>query len=210
VATDEFEMWFDKGVTDRLPVVPPIRERVEGMLDGTRRRREDLLGEMPPTYGRATVEKVAINAVMAGWRPDFMPVLVAARRVRVRSPLQPARRGDVHRARSSSPDDQHRRRPAGATSMSTFGHPGRYTYCIAENEEASPWPPYAMTRGVPEGASAVTLFAGEAPHGISDHDSRTARALAGSLGWSMASLWKQQARPPPAGRGTRARGHAGR
>ena len=68
------------------------------------------------------------------------------------------------------------------TSMSTFGHLGRYTYCIAENEEASPWPPYHASHGFPESSSAVTLFAGEEPHGISDHTSRTARALAGSLG----------------------------
>jgi hypothetical protein len=78
---------------------------------------------------------------------------------------------------------------AGETSMSTFGHPGRYTYCIGEHEEASPWPPYHADRGLAATDSAVTAFAGEAPHGISDHASRTARALAGSLGWSMASLW---------------------
>jgi hypothetical protein len=80
----------------------------------------------------------------------------------------------------------------GDISMSTFGHPGRYTYCIGEHEEASPWPPYHVSRGLPVGASAVTLFAGEGPHGISDHASRTARSLAGSLGWSMAGLWNSK------------------
>ncbi|MEK7714385.1 MAG: hypothetical protein AAB387_02905, partial [candidate division NC10 bacterium] len=80
----------------------------------------------------------------------------------------------------------------GETSMSTFGHPGRYTYCIAEHEEASPWPPFHVSRGLAAGASAVTLFAGEAPHGISDHASRTARQLAGSIGWSMASMWNSK------------------
>src|SRR5262249_21683069 len=81
---------------------------------------------------------------------------------------------------------------AGETSMSTFGHPGRYTYCIAEHEEASPWPPYHVDRGLGAGTSAVTLFAGEAPHGISDHSSRTARQLAGSLGWSVAGIWNSK------------------
>jgi hypothetical protein len=80
----------------------------------------------------------------------------------------------------------------GDISMSTFGHPGRYTYCIGEHEEASPWPPYHVARGLPPGSSAVTLFAGEAPHGISDHSSRTAKSLAGSLGWSMAGLWNSK------------------
>jgi len=80
----------------------------------------------------------------------------------------------------------------GEISMSTFGHPGRYTYCIAEHEEASPWPPYHTTQGLAREQSAVTLFAGEAPHGISDHASRTARSLAGSLGWTMAGLWNSK------------------
>src|SRR5439155_4665897 len=64
----DFEAWFDKGVTDGLPVVPPTRERVESMLTATRRARDELLGEMPPNYGRVTVEKAAVNAVMAGCR----------------------------------------------------------------------------------------------------------------------------------------------
>ena len=76
--------------------------------------------------------------------------------------------------------------------MSTFGHPGRYTYCIGENEEASPWPPFHAGRGLSAETSAVTLFAGDAPHGISDHSSRTARELGGSLGWSMAGLWNSK------------------
>ena len=63
---DEFETWFERGVTDGLPVVPPTRERVERMLGATRRDRGELLGEMPPNYGRLTVEKTAVNAVMAG------------------------------------------------------------------------------------------------------------------------------------------------
>src|SRR4030095_2839764 len=80
----------------------------------------------------------------------------------------------------------------GEISMSTFGHPGRYTYCIGENEEASPWPPYHAGRGIADGAAGGTLCSGEAPHGISDHASRTAKALAGSLGWSMAGLWNSK------------------
>jgi hypothetical protein len=78
VTTDEFEVWFDKGVTDGLPVVPPTRERVERMLSGTRRSPGELLGEMPPNYGRLTIEKAAINAVLAGCRPEYLPVVIAA------------------------------------------------------------------------------------------------------------------------------------
>src|SRR5437879_2375479 len=78
MTTDEFEIWFDKGVTDGLPVVPPTRARVGGMLAGTRRRPDELIGEMPPNYGRLTIEKAAINAVLAGCRPEYLPVVIAA------------------------------------------------------------------------------------------------------------------------------------
>ena len=55
MTTDEFEIWFEKGVTDGLPVVPPTRERVARMLGATRRAGDELLGEMPPNYGHVTV-----------------------------------------------------------------------------------------------------------------------------------------------------------
>src|ERR1700704_4280830 len=74
----DIEIWFDMGVTAGLPVVPPTRERVEQMLEGTARDRTELVGEVAPNYGRATVEKVAVNSVMAGCRPDYLPVGLAA------------------------------------------------------------------------------------------------------------------------------------
>lgn len=226
--TDEFELFFERGVTDGLPVVPPTRERVSRMLAGTRRPADEALGEMPPNYGRLTVEKVAINAVMAGCRPEYLPVLIAAAEgacdpdfnlhgvatsthfstplIIVNGPIRaliglntgfgvfgPGWRANatIGRALRLLMINIGGAR-AGEVSMSTFGHPGRYTYCIGENEEASPWPPFHVERGFPPGSSVVTLFAGEAPHGISDHSSRTARALAGSLGWSMAGLWNSK------------------
>ena len=76
--SDDPEFWFAKGVTDGLPVVPPTRERVERMLVTTARDRGALVGEMPPNCGRVTVEKAALNAVMAGYRAEYLPVLLAA------------------------------------------------------------------------------------------------------------------------------------
>src|SRR6266540_2313360 len=201
MTADEFEIWFDKGVTDGLPVVPPTRERVEHMLAGTGRARDELLGKMPPNYGRLTVEKAAINAVLAGCRPDYLPVVIVVNGpIRTRIGLNSAfgvfgpgyrANATIGRALRLLMINVGGARP-GEISMSTLGHPGRYTYCIAENEDASPWPPYHAGRGFPVIASTVTLFAGEAPHGISDHSSRTARALGGSLGWSMAGLWNSK------------------
>ena len=72
------EYFHSKGYTDGLPIVPPTEARVRAMLAGTRRRAEESLGKIQPTDHEATVEKVAINAVMAGCRPEYMPVLTAA------------------------------------------------------------------------------------------------------------------------------------
>ena len=75
---DPFEFLFDQGLTDGLPVVPPTPERVMRMLAGTRRAAQEIVAEVPPNYAPATVEKIAINAVMAGCKPEFLPVVIAA------------------------------------------------------------------------------------------------------------------------------------
>ncbi|MGD8832612.1 MAG: TlpA disulfide reductase family protein [Pseudomonadales bacterium] len=77
-ADDEFEFMFDQGFSDGLPLVPPTPERVLRMLAGTRRDPREVLGVMPPNMGEVTVEKLAINAVMAGCRPEYLPVILAA------------------------------------------------------------------------------------------------------------------------------------
>ena len=75
---DPIEACFDRGWSDGLPVVPPTPERVYRMLQGTTRRPDEILGLMPPDLVPCTVEKVAINAVMAGCKPEYLPVVLAA------------------------------------------------------------------------------------------------------------------------------------
>jgi hypothetical protein len=75
---DPFEALFERGLTDGLPVVPPTPERVVAMLEHTRRDPQDVVGVVPPYDGEATVEKVAVNAVMAGCPPAALPVVLAA------------------------------------------------------------------------------------------------------------------------------------
>jgi thiol-disulfide isomerase/thioredoxin len=75
---DEFEACFDRGWSDGLPVVPPTDARIMRMLQGTSRRPEEVIGLVPPNLVPLTVEKVAINAVLAGCRPEYMPVVLAA------------------------------------------------------------------------------------------------------------------------------------
>lgn len=75
---DEMEACFDRGWTDGLPVVPPTPERVLRMLSGTARRADEIIGVVPPDLAACSVEKIAINAVMAGCKPEYLPVVIAA------------------------------------------------------------------------------------------------------------------------------------
>jgi hypothetical protein len=74
-------LFLDNQWTDCLPIVLPTEERVAAMLNGTRRKPDEVVGQMRPTHFREawqyTVEKVAVNAVMAGARPEYFPVILA-------------------------------------------------------------------------------------------------------------------------------------
>lgn len=75
---DEFEAMFDRGWSDGLPVVPPTEARVARMLEGTTRAADDVVTIVPPDLVECTVEKVAVNAVMAGCLPEYLPVVLTA------------------------------------------------------------------------------------------------------------------------------------
>ncbi len=77
-AEDEFEAMFDRGWTDGLPVIPPTEERVLRMLQGTTRLPSEIVAVVPPDLVEITIEKIAINAVMAGCRPEYLPWVIAA------------------------------------------------------------------------------------------------------------------------------------
>jgi hypothetical protein len=228
---DDLEAWFERGVTDGLPVVPPSRARVDAMLTATRRDRGELVAKVPPNFGRATVEKLAVNAVMAGCRPEYLPVVLAAVEAacdpvfnlhgqsgttNAASPLiivnGPVRQrlgvncaagvfGPGYRANATIGRalrlvmiNLGGTRPGGIA-MSTMGHPGRYTYCIGEHEEVSPWEPLHVERGFAAADSTVTLLSGESPFMVNDHLSRSAAQLVASLGWSAAGVWNHKSFP---------------
>ena len=81
--------------------------------------------------------------------------------------------------------------------MATHGSPAKYSYAVAEREDASPWGPLHASLGLPAGDSAVTVFAGEGPHNVNDHVSQrapgilsvvagTAATLGSNVGWYFA------------------------
>lgn len=74
---DVAEFMFDQGFSDGLPLIPPTPERVLRMLGGTHRDAQEVIATVPPNMGIATIEKIAINAVMAGCKPEYLPVVIA-------------------------------------------------------------------------------------------------------------------------------------
>src|SRR5262249_23046052 len=76
---EAFQAFLEQeGCGDGLPAVPPTPDRVEAMIATSGCEPDELIGVLPPRQGAATVEKIAINAVMAGCRPEYFPVVLAA------------------------------------------------------------------------------------------------------------------------------------
>ncbi|MGH9847931.1 MAG: peroxiredoxin family protein, partial [Blastocatellia bacterium] len=77
----------------------------------------------------------------------------------------------------------------GELDMSTLGNPGKFSYCIAENEEENPWSPLHTEFGFDRNQSAVTLFAAEPPHGVSEHNARNGRTLLLAISHALATVF---------------------
>jgi len=79
VALEDFnQLYLDNRWGDGLPLIPPTPDAVKWMLSGTSRNPYEVLGTINPKHGIATIEKIAINAVMAGAKPEYLPVIIAA------------------------------------------------------------------------------------------------------------------------------------
>ena len=178
---------------DGMPVVPPTAERVERMLRHTRRAPTDIVASIAPVFGPATVERVAINAVMAGCYPEYLPVLLAAAEAvsapefnlqsiqTTTNPVTPwlivngpiARKLNINSGTNCLGPGTWANATLGRAlrlilqniggglpgdmDRATQGQPGKFTFCCAENEEASPWEPLHVERGFAPDSSTVTV-----------------------------------------------------
>ncbi len=221
---EELEFFFDKPWSDGLPVVIPTEERIERMLTGTRRDPEEAVGNVPPLDETATVRTVAAHAVMAGCRPEYMPVVLAgleaiiedqfcmggiqgtmhsvapllivngpyAKQIgiqggsgcfgpgfRANATIGRAIRLMLHNLGGGIPN---------ICSMSTFSQPCRFTFCIRENEEDSPWEPLSVSRGFRAEENVVTAVACENPKLVFDDTSREPESLLTGIADAMAHL----------------------
>ncbi len=77
-AEDIMEACYDRGWSDGLPVVPPTPLRVMRMLKGSSRDAAEIIGNLPPDNAPCSIEKIAINAVMAGCKPEYFPLIIAS------------------------------------------------------------------------------------------------------------------------------------
>ena len=217
--------WFyDQGWTDGLPIVPPTAERVEKLLAWTDRNPEDELGPVPPKYGIATIEKLAINAVMAGCLPEYFPIIITAVEAMLESqfnlyavqstthPCAPllilngpiARELGVN-ARYNAFGQGWRANATigrairlillnvgggwpGDLDKSTLGHPGKYSYAIAENEVDSPWAPYHVEKGFAAEDSTVFVIAAEPPHSVTNHVADDPEGILDSICSAMSTI----------------------
>ena len=220
---DLIEVCYENGWTDGLPVVPPTPERVERMLSGTDRDPDELIAAVPPKWGRATVEKVAINAVMAGCQPAYLPLILTAVQAMTSEQFNlhgvqvttshvgpmlivsgPIRKqlaindgfnlfGQGYRANATI--GRALRLVCtniggalpGELDRAAFGHAGKYTCCIAEKEEASPWDAMHVDRGFQADDSTVTVFAAAGPQTVNDHGSNTAESILNTISENIAA-----------------------
>lgn len=196
------ELFHQNGWTDGLPIIPPTEELVRAGLEGLGRGPGEVIGVEPVRRRTITAEKLVVNAVMAGCRPEHLLVVVAivdalcepefslhgctastggaAPFIVVNGPIRRAL--GMHTTHNALANGSRANAVIGRSvrliilnllggqpgllDRSTLGHPGKFTYCLAEDEEDSPWVPLAQERGVPSGVSAVTVMGGMGPHQV--------------------------------------------
>lgn len=217
-------LFYGRRWTDGLPIVPPTEERVEAMLKATSRPPQAVVGVLPPRWAEATVEKIAINAVMAGCLPSYLPVVLAAVEAvadekfnlygvqATTNPVHPmlivngpiakelgmnASYGCFGPGNMANATIGRALRLIlmniggglpGLLDRATTGQPGKYAFCFAENEEASPWPPFHVERGFRPEESTVTAFGAGGILNIIDMVSTRALGLLTTIAHSLTAV----------------------
>ncbi len=220
-AFDAIELFYQKGWTDGLPIIPPTADRIQSMLDSVSMKPDTLIGSIPERGRVFTGEVAAINAVMAGCLPEYFPVVVAALSaisdpsfglhgptasthgaailIIVNGPISrgiglnsgenlfgPGNRANTTIGRAVRLVMIN----AGGSrefDRATLGHPGKYTYCIAENEETD-WVPLHVQRGFDKGVSTVTVFSAESPNQVNNHTALKAENILLTISDRMSAL----------------------
>ncbi len=264
---DVQEAFFERGWTDGLPIVAPTPDRVQAMLDLVLADDPDTLIGFLPARGRGvTLEKAAINAVMAGCRPEYFPVVVAALEAMFDEAFNlhtvltstggaalcaivsgPIAREIGMNARHNALGQGNRANATigralrlvamnvlgskpGESDASSFGHPGKFTLCFAEDPPPAPWEPLrvelgyfrgghdrhggagrrpAPARPAADGLGGTTCCARSPPRSATRPGSRPARAATARSCWARSTRASASPRAGHAGRRARVRLRAG-
>ena len=218
------DYFYERGWTDGLPIVPPSEARVQAMLAGMPwRDASDVIAIVPPRMGAASLRQIAVNAVMAGAKPQYLPVIVAAlqavsapeyglshrqttthagapliivngpvvQRLRIncgRGLFGPGWRANATIGRALRLTLVNVGGAGPAVDASQTGHPGKYTYCIAEYEAANPWEPLHVERGFARDDDVVTVVNTEAPHSMTENVQTDPDEIMTTFASSMATL----------------------
>src|SRR5690242_3243641 len=218
------DYFYERGWTDGLPIVPPTEERVQAMLAGMPwRAAEEVISIVPPRMGTASMRQIAVNAVMAGARPEYLPVVVAALQAVSEPEYGLAHRQTTTHAGApliivNGPIVQRLHINCGrglfgpgwranatigralrlilvniggagpGVDTSQTGHPGKYTFCIAEYEAANPWEPLHVERGFSKDQSVVTVVNTEAPHSMTENIQTDPDGIVTTFASCMATL----------------------
>ena len=218
------DYFYERGWTDGLPIVPPTEERVEALLSGMPwRDADEVISIVPPRMGTATMRQIAVNAVMAGCKPEYLPVVVAAlhavsvpayglshrqttthagapliivngpivERLRIncgRGLFGPGWRANATIGRALRLILVNVGGAGPGVDASQTGHPGKYTYCIAEYEAANPWEPLHVERGYTREQSVVTVVNTEAPHSMTENIQTDPHGIVTTFASCMATL----------------------
>ena len=221
---DEFEFFLEKEWSDGLPVVTPTETRVQRMLKGTRRDSGEVIGRIPPAMEIATVRTVAIHALMAGCKPEYLPVVLGGITLMLREEfnlngVQGTMAGSAPLMIVNGPYAQEiglhggngclgpgfRANASigrairlmllnlgggipGVRSSTVFSSPLRYTACLTENMEHSPWESLAVSRGYSPEDNVISCAMVDSPRLCFDDASREPQRLLTGIADSMAAM----------------------
>lgn len=219
---DVQEEFFAREWTDGLPIVPPTRERVEAMLEVVGALDPEVLIGFLPARGRGvSMEKAATNAVMAGCRPEYFPIVVGALEAMFDSAFNlhtvltstggaaictivsgPIAAEIGMNARHNALGQGNRANATigralrlvamnvlgskpGGSDASSFGHPGKFTFCFAEDPPPDPWRPLSVRLGYAESDTTVTVLPTEGPHQLAQQLTQSAEEVLRSFARSI-------------------------
>jgi hypothetical protein len=229
---DEFEFFLEKEWSDGLPVVTPTEARVQRMLAATTRDPDEVLGRVPPALEPVTVRIAAIHALMAGCKPEYLPVILGALPLLLSDEFNMnGVQGTMHgvaplmivngpyaksiglhggngcfgpgfRANASIGRAVRLMMMnlgggiAGVASATIFATPMRYTACLPENRERSPWESLAVSKGYRDTDDVVTCAMVESPRLCFDDVSQEPDRLLNGIADSMVAMgsWNMHAR----------------